>query len=252
MKQRTRRYYRRKRNTPYRTLKKVAKNTKTIATIAKSTSPYTILNNPKSTPIYSTQRTLLGQDHVMAQTVSGTFSASSVPFFSQPASGLNNNQGNMIIFQLSQLPNYTDYTNLFQLYRIDKVEIAIRLVDDAGPDKPFPTLYATKLYQPSLVSGDLTIPNINQFSRVTRYQYSTIDREAKLVCKPYYLNVISGTTAGSTAPINVRRTGWLDTSYPNVNHYAMGVVLDNIAGSDSGIISFEVDFTYHVSFMKNK
>lgn len=249
---RTRRYYRRKRTTATRAIKKVAKNTKMIATIAKSTSPYTILNNAKSTPIYRTQRTLLGQTNVLAQTVSGTFSASSVPLFSQPPTGLNNNWGNMIIFQLNQVPNASDYTNLFQLYRIDKVEMSIRLVDDAGPDKPYPTLYATKLYQPSLVSGDLTIPNINQFQRVTRYQYSGIDRECKLVCKPYYLNVISGTTAGSNAPINVRKTGWIDTAYPNVNHYAMGFVLDNIAGADSGVISFEIDFTYHLSFMKNK
>lgn len=230
--------------------KKTAAAVKQLVKIEKGVSPYTVINNARSR-VYTFQRALVGQSTGLIPTTT-PFTLTTGSLFTQPASGLNGNFSTCVAFQADDVPSWSDFQSLFQQYRISKIEFTVRMVNGVANSQVMPILYIWKNYQPSLISTDVTLATMDQSFKVVRYQFSALNRECKFAIKPYYLDNTATGFTGAAVPAAMRKTGWLDTSYGNINHYGICMSYENLVGSDQDVLSFEVDYVYHLQFKAMK
>lgn len=227
--------------------KRAAKAVTQLVKMEKGNSPYTVINNPPQR-VYRIERTLLGQSAGLIPTTT-SFSLASGPLYSQPAgSGLNGNFNTCVAFQADEVPSFVDFASLFQQYRIDKIEFTVRMINGVANSQVMPTLYIWKNYQPSLLNTDISLAVSDQAYKVIRYQFSSVNRECKFAIVPYYLEYTPTGNTPTSVPASIRKKGWLDCSYGNVNHYGVAYSFDNLVGSSVDILDFEFDYVYHMSF----
>jgi hypothetical protein len=145
--------------------------------------------------------------------------------------------GHAFPFALSLLPNYSEFANLFDSYRIRQVDI--RLVHDyqynGTSTVPTPTVWAW------MDDDDAAIPTTKQVAlerqSVRPFTYSASKTVYSLSIQPRWL--IDGTNKASLAP----RDMWIDMSQPSVSHYGLKLWVDNYnTGRDARIVA---DATIH-------
>lgn len=121
------------------------------------------------------------------------------------------------------VPNYTEFTNLFDLFRIKKVVFKMYLNSNSStvttPAVSLPVIYS------AVTSDDANLvsqTSIQQYETCKSHQFG--DKELTWVFKPKpSLLAYNGLTSGYS-PTN----GWLDTNYSDVPHFGIKFVLDPI------------------------
>lgn len=173
---------------------------------------------------------------------------------SNPSS--SNSQG--FTFALNQVSQFTDFTNMFDVYRIDKVECIFHLV-------PNPDAYAA-------VAG-ATVNSINWYPRLyTDVDYTDItpptltEMKARslakmVVLKPNTLHKITVrpmpkilVQGPSSFTASTNSHGWISTTDSDVVHFGLKCVLDSWGVIVPAGQSFFVrlDFKYYCSFRKGQ
>jgi len=149
-------------------------------------------------------------------------------------------------FALSSLRNSTDFTNLFDQYRIDKVDLYFRLVNN--PDAQTSTTVASS-YFPTLWyvkdvddTTSMTVADMQEKQGVKRVIMNP-QTLVKISVVPKFQKMVYQTlTNTGYGPAS----GWLDCVDTNVPHYALKTVFNVPAtGVDWNV---EVQAKYHCSF----
>jgi len=149
-------------------------------------------------------------------------------------------------FSLSSVRNATDFTNLFDNYRIDKVDLYFRLVNNPDaqtsttiPSSYFPTLWYVKDVDDTT---SMTVADMQEKQGVKRVIMNPQTLVKISVIPKFQKMVYQTLTNTGYGPAS----GWLDCIDTNVPHYALKTVFNVPAvGVDWNV---EVQAKYHMSF----
>lgn len=151
---------------------------------------------------------------------------------------------NGFVFKLSDLPSYTEFTALYDQYRIKAVRFQIMWQQQSfNPQTTAPYL-GTVLTAIDL--DDSTAPA--SASEMYQYKYLKIGKSVgmtKRYLKPRTLNAIYNngvTTAYSLQP----RSAWLDCANADIQHFGLKVFIQKPSGSY--VMSGVVKIKYYVEF----
>lgn len=145
-------------------------------------------------------------------------------------------------FSLSRLPNYTEFTALYDQYKINRVRVEFvpraglsELGNGAGTVNFFTYLDYDDSTAPTNFSELLQRPTLKR-SKVTSRHVRTL-RPA--VAKPIYKD---GLTFGYG-----QGRGWIDCVNPDVPHYGIKYYAEQV-GSAAALSAYDLMVTYYVSF----
>lgn len=173
-----------------------------------------------------------------------------------PVNGVNSS-GGIWYFKLGSVPGYTEFTSLFQKYRIEKIKLIFNLVETTSNSSIQPTLYIAKNLEPT----NTTIPTqaiMEQQSGCTIMQFSN---EHRTFTKSFYPYIATRTLTSSSAASDVieftdrRRSFWIDCNDTatgvgsGVVHHGIKWWLDfhtNVL--DPTDFQIEVNAEYHLAF----
>lgn len=168
---------------------------------------------------------------------------------------LNNVVGNTITFNLTTLPNYTEFTNLWDMYRINCVVLKWRF------DRQIPSVSDTTpmgyLHYAFDPNDDTATSTINDLTQYGTYNRKALDGQRpfniKIYPKAQQMLYKSVTTTGYAPKSRM----WINTADPNVPHYALKYIVDGNDGVGGGpgdllvgVITLQVK--YYLSFKNIK
>ena len=159
--------------------------------------------------------------------------------------------------RLSELPGYTDATNFYEAYRINKISLKIT---------PFCTASSTAAAassaagQPGVIfhyaldpddssrpansEADLEVLRQKQGYR-SRNIYAGQGRPITITFKP---KVVDKSTDNLSTAMNVSRpASWIDCSYPDVAHLGVKGIIESISGGAVQLLYYKVEAKYFVS-----
>jgi len=123
------------------------------------------------------------------------------------------------------VPNYAEFTSLFDLYRIKYVVVEIFLNSNSStvttPAVSLPIVYTAVT---SDDAGATTQTAIQQYSTCKTEQFQTSRTGIKRIFRPKPSNLVYNGITSGYSPTNQ----WLDTAYPETPHFGMKIVFDPI------------------------
>lgn len=143
------------------------------------------------------------------------------------------------IAQLSQVPNFGEFTSLFDMYRINGVRW--RISPRANSAEVGSNQGLIKLFT-AIDYDDITTPSLPDMLQYESLKVSQSDKEHVRYVKPRIANQVYqtgvGTGYGSTR-------GWIDCQNTTVAHYGLKYLLQQLPAGNQ---SFDVQVTYYLSF----
>lgn len=145
--------------------------------------------------------------------------------------------GHAFPFGLSLLPNYSEFTTLFDRYRIRQVDVRMTFAQRniSGSTSNYPTIWAY------MDDDDAAIPTaksaVLERQSVRPFTFNESKTVYSVSIQPRWL--IDGTSKASLAP----RDMWIDMSTPSVSHYGLKLWVDNYNTSKDALIT--LDATIH-------
>lgn len=170
-------------------------------------------------------------------------SAAYTPYI--PATSINGIQ----LYRLSDLPNYTEFTALFEEYMITGVKLSFTLrrsvqVQSTGATNSYST-HPHLYYNVDITGNDITASNINgmlEQPNTKRVRLQT-EKSTGIYLQPRTSNIIYNT--GVTPAYGVNRAQWIPTAYPNVYHYGLKMLIDEFTDTGNFV---DCIATYYVKF----
>lgn len=147
--------------------------------------------------------------------------------------------GHAFPFGLTLLPNYSEFTTLFDRYRIRQVDIRIRCdkLETSGSYTAYPTVWAY------MDDDDASIPvsksTVLERQSVRPFTFTESKKVYSISIQPRWL--IDGTSKASLAPRNM----WIDMSTPAVSHYGLKLWMENYNTSYNQFTGITMDATIH-------
>lgn len=167
-----------------------------------------------------------------------------LPYFTSSNTG--NTYGGLS-FNLNQLPNVTEFTNLYDMYRINK--IVVKFV----PNRSSSDVAATGEQIPNLNTvidyTDATAPT--SLSQLYEYQNWKMSRGINVhtrVITPASLDLVNA-TAGSNAG-NPQWKQWISTSAPTIEHYGLKYGLETSASNNAIAVTPYISFYFSCKAVK--
>jgi len=151
-------------------------------------------------------------------------------------------QGAAQSFQLSDLPNYTEFTTLFDSYRIQSVEVIFDLAVpfSVATTQIWPTIIVWPDYDDATAPATQAIAD--QVMVAERLQFSNATTQFRRRVVPKL--AVSVQSAGPTTVNAVNMpASWIDCGYPSVNHFGMKWWVKNYNTGVSAAIN--VSYRYH-------
>lgn len=145
-------------------------------------------------------------------------------------------------WQINQLPNYTEFSALYDQYMITYVKMYVHLKVDpssqTGTSSTWPKLYWVPDHDDSATPG--TLDELRQRSKC-RWQVLNPNRPIVIKCKPSLLiqDYRTSVTTGYTPAFNK----WVDFSQVDVPHYGIKFGIDDLSNTN-----YKVDFEYRMWF----
>lgn len=156
--------------------------------------------------------------------------------------------GASMAFRLNNVPGYTDFTNLYDQYRIDKVKVRfLPLTNSATPIQNggiLPTVFVDVRHDSSTVPA-----NMNALREAQGIREYRLDRPFTVSLRPKWISTVGDplqTAVIGAAP----RTGWIDTGYYAANHFGLGLWFSNLnlaSTLDDVYTMVRIDITYYLS-----
>lgn len=154
-------------------------------------------------------------------------------------------QGYQASFLLNGVPNASEFTALYDCYRIDKVEITF-VLDLAG--------VSTTVYYPRIVYApdwnDSTPPTVEtdvlQIQQSKSYQFSDVNRELTITMVPRVAKAVYRTAVTSAYGWDNQKL-WLDTAYPDIPHFGIKFFVNNYNSTSFGATKIRYYTRYYIS-----
>lgn len=148
-----------------------------------------------------------------------------------------------ITFSLSDLPNLSEFSNLFDYYKLSGVKLRFTTLLDSnsqtGLNSYFPKMYYAYDYDDSVA------PNNSDDLRQRagcKIRWLLPNRSHGIFIRPKYLNQIYN---GVSTGYQLGKQGWLDMSDSGAPHYGLKYVIENL-NNDLGQ-QVQVEATYYFS-----
>lgn len=165
-------------------------------------------------------------------------------------------------FSLAETPQYTEFTSLFDQYKINLIKIVWHFnKNSAELNNVTAPPSSTNMNLLTGIPGirwyydrdDGTVPNLASMGQIQKLKSASLHRPVKAIFKPNVLNIVyEGAVSNGYSP---RYNQWIDCSDDGVPYYGLKYELD---GSGSGRTSDTVndivigyltwDITYYMSF----
>lgn len=131
-------------------------------------------------------------------------------------------------FSLSSLPNYTEFVNLYESYKISRIKVKFIFsansnnVSTAATTVCLPNIYAV------VDNNDSTaLTNITDYLQYRYCKIRRLDSPTSLYLKPSFdVAAYSGVFTSYA-----QKTGWVDTDSPSVLHYGIKFAIDPVTYS---------------------
>jgi len=148
-----------------------------------------------------------------------------------------NDMGHAFPFGLSLLPNYLEFTTLFDRYRIRSVDIRLtHHMQDLGQALELPTVWAF------MDDDDASIPTsksaVLERQSVRPFTFNNANSVYSCTIQPRWL--IDSTNKAALAP----RDMWIDMSTPSVSHFGLKLWIDNY-NTGANFSHIKADATIH-------
>lgn len=153
------------------------------------------------------------------------------------------------------MPNYTEFTNLYDQYRIDWVEVKFMFSNNNSsvnsPATVLPTIYLAKDYDDTAAAG---VPELSQYQNMQVWQLGSQQASNGFYTVRVKPNVDVALYQGVTTGYARGKPMLIDTSSSEVPHYGIKVAWDTFkAPAASTIIGYlNVMATYHLTMCNTK
>lgn len=129
-------------------------------------------------------------------------------------------------FALSDVPNYTEFTSLYDQYQLKAVQLTfIPRYNVATNLTPIAQLWSIVDYDASFPT---TQPGFLQYQNLHMTRGTSLH---KRYIRPQCLGELFNNL--TTSAYSTRRNTWIDTADPNVPHYGMALLVPTVANADS-------------------
>lgn len=150
-------------------------------------------------------------------------------------------------FRLDQLTNYTEFTNLFDSYKLNGVKVLM--------SQFYNTSSVTSIGLPWIEhfnDHDNSIPEtvfqVRQRMGVKTKYYSATKQVVAMYVKPKVQQaVFSNVASGITFGVSPRQSQWLDCAQPGIEHYAIKGIIHNMWLGNANLNNFQLDVSVNVS-----
>lgn len=157
------------------------------------------------------------------------------------------------IFSLADIPNPSEFSNLFDAYMITGVMLQIKMINNPTSNfEPFSStqtganFYPTIWYTPDHDDhATVTLPQIKEFERV-RHKVLHPNRELNIMLRPTTLTQLYRSTT-TTGYSQNRRRQWIDMAQTDVPHYGIKMVFDfeGLTSNAGAEYNFKVNAKYY-------
>lgn len=145
-----------------------------------------------------------------------------------------------IQFTLGQVPNVSEFTNLFDCYRINGVKV--KLMPRANSSEIGTNQGMIKLFS-AIDYDDATVPTaITELMQYENLKTTASNRDHSRYFKPKIAKTVFQTALASGYS---QGTGWLDCDNTSVPHYGLKLALQQLP---AGAQSFDCQITYYLAF----
>jgi len=178
-----------------------------------------------------------GQKVYMFKRMTGIFGQLTISNINDTFDGYN--------FSLSDLPNVTEFTSLYDVYKINAVKIvfipqmtqniSLSTVNNAAANARF---FSAIDYTDS--TGPTSMDQLRQYQSC---KYTSCLRTHKRYFKPRIMD--SGAAYNPGKP-------WIATSSPNVNYFGLYIGVEPMSASVTPTMAYSIECTYYVSFKNVK
>lgn len=151
-------------------------------------------------------------------------------------------------FQLSDLPDYADFQDLFDLYRIDYVEVTMYpSATEVLPTTSLPFVPVRIITVIDLNSSN-SFASFNQARDFESSKVHLMTKTSTRAIKPRYISVCENDASASV--FGGSGTGWLNTSVPNVPHYGYRYAIEQASTSYTMTVNCEAKFYLSMKAVK--
>lgn len=147
-------------------------------------------------------------------------------------------------FRLTDVPQYTNFTNLFDMYRIDAVEVQF-LISQMGANMLYPTLYWTPDYDDA--TAPVNANSILEFQTAEVYQFTEAKTAFRRLLRPRVANTVYNgllSTGYSLLPADT----FINADTPGVSHYGMKYWVVGYNSTSANQSNIQIVLRYHLSF----
>lgn len=126
-------------------------------------------------------------------------------------------------FFLSQLPNYTEFTNLYDQYKISRIKV--KFIYTANSQNVTTAAAITAL--PNLLTvidnnDSAALSTSGDYCQYRSFKIRRLDKPCSVYFKPQFdIAAYSGAFTSYA-----QKTGWIDSNSPNVKHYGLKFAVD--------------------------
>lgn len=149
-------------------------------------------------------------------------------------------------FALSDFPGYTEFTSLFDQYRMNYVMLTMHFIEgnvsDPAATYEFPTVYTCTDHDDST---PISLGTMAERERVSKWQVGDRTITTKKYFIPMYVTVDAIDLPLTQHGHISRKSPWLDCANPDLKHGSMKI---NVSGGTAGTYYFRYDLKASMSF----
>jgi len=160
-----------------------------------------------------------------------------------------------LAFTLDSVKSYTEFTALYDRYRLDKVVVKLRMI--SNPDAAYPLNTSSSGFLTNPTNWYPQVWSINDYDGGAGDTVSSIRERQGVKCRTIQPNKPLTFTVRPAVAVNLYKTSllsgygnrwgqWVDAATPDVKHYGLNYVIDTLAQdpSDTYPFKFHQDIKY--------
>jgi len=184
---------------------------------------------------------------VLNKTVkSMNFTRTNIRAFTLQNTAATSTQSGIIVSRFQDIPNATEFTALFDKYKINSIKYTFRMTNCPDATEEFPVFLCYKMNDPDATAAGVSELTCEQAPYLKRMQFSSQNTQFTTKVMPYWLGITYASTAVVGYDFNsAKKSSYLDTHYPNIAHYGLCWFIPSIGGSILTTWKIECDIEYN-------
>jgi len=149
-------------------------------------------------------------------------------------------------YTLDQIPDYTQFTSVFDQYRFNSVDVRVLPITTAIP--PAAAVSTSVIWVAVDYDDSATPASVSSVQNYSNVSFATPGRSITFSLRPKFLTTIQ--TNGGTSVNAGMGAGWINCSQPSIPHFGVKVAVTQCASTNVNV--WYMVFRYHVSFRSSR